>query len=64
MADARGEKTVRSTPRWSMSCSWLDSTDSRISSSLITGYGWGVTPASHARTCSSRHAVCAAGAVV
>ncbi len=37
MADARGEKTVRSMPRWSISGSWLVSMVSRISSSLIVG---------------------------
>ena len=32
---ARGLKIVRSEPRWRMSLSWLDSIDSRSSSSLI-----------------------------
>ena len=37
IAEARGEKTVRSMPRSSISRSWLVSIVSRISSSLMTG---------------------------
>jgi hypothetical protein len=64
MAEARGENSVTSMPRSSISRSWLDSIVSRISSSLMVGYVGGVVPASQAATCCSRQAVCAAGAVV
>jgi hypothetical protein len=37
MADARGEKTVRSAPRSRSSRSWFCSIESRISSSEICG---------------------------
>jgi hypothetical protein len=64
MADARGEKIVMSAPRSRSNLSWLASSVSRISSSLIAGYSGAGVPALYAATCASRHAVWAAGAVV
>ena len=64
MAEARGEKIVRSIPRSAIRRSWLVSIVSRISSSEILGYGGGAWPASKAAHWASRQAVCAAGAVV
>ncbi len=64
MAEARGEKSVRSTPRSRISRNWLPSIDSRISSSEIDGYRGGAAPAWYAANCSLRHEVCAAGTVV
>ena len=63
---ARGEKTVRSMPRSSISRSWLASMLARISSSVIcSAAGSGALSGSPiAATCAVRHASSGAGAVV
>ena len=63
---ARGEKSVTSLPRWSMSRSWLASMVSRMSSSLMkssSGRG-ALTGSPTAATWRSRHAPSWGGAVV
>ena len=57
IAEARGEKIVASMPRSVISFSWLPSTDARMSSSDMSGYGGGVTLAAKAAFCACRQAV-------
>ena len=66
MADARGEKIVRSVPRSRAIRSWLASIVCLISSSLISGSaGTGRASGSASRaSCASRYFASAAGAVV
>lgn len=66
MKEARGEKTVTSMPRSSISRSWLVSSDSRIWSSLMTGpAGSGARTGSvSAAVWASRQCPSGAGAVV
>jgi hypothetical protein len=64
MAEARGEKIVRSMPRSDISFSWVPSTDVRMSSSGMPGYGGGAIPDAKASFWACRQAVCAFGAVV
>jgi hypothetical protein len=61
---ARGLKIVWSAPRSRISLSWFFSIVSRISSSLIAGYGGGALPSLNAAFCASRQVSCCGGAVV
>ena len=65
MADARGEKIVRSWPRSRTMGSWLPSIVARISSSLISGSaGTGSAGSLSRASMRSRNSCSAAGAVV
>jgi hypothetical protein len=57
IAEARGEKIVASMPRSAISFSWLPSTEARMSSSEMSGYGGAATPAANAAFCACRQSV-------